>query len=119
MLDSPSDGADALPATGFVPSERGRFRGHGEVSEWLKELAWKAGIRFVAVSWVRIPPSPPETQEAPIEGFSVGASVGRNRPSCSHSVANRQFTGPLPFSNTANGTAASRLLSWKTCVYWR
>ena len=39
---------------------------------------WKAGIRFVAVSWVRIPPSPPETSKAPIEGFSVGAFAKAN-----------------------------------------
>ncbi len=32
--------------------------GHGEVSEWLKEHAWKACSREI-VTWVRIPPSPP------------------------------------------------------------
>jgi hypothetical protein len=31
---------------------------HGEVSEWLKEHAWKACLREI-VTWVRIPPSPP------------------------------------------------------------
>ena len=31
---------------------------HGEVSEWLKEHAWKACSRVI-VTWVRIPPSPP------------------------------------------------------------
>src|SRR6266571_72382 len=30
----------------------------GEVSEWLKEHAWKACLREIA-TWVRIPPSPP------------------------------------------------------------
>ncbi len=30
----------------------------GEVSEWLKEHAWKACSREIA-TWVRIPPSPP------------------------------------------------------------
>jgi uncharacterized protein YdhG (YjbR/CyaY superfamily) len=33
---------------------------HGEVSEWLKEHAWKACSREI-VTWVRIPPSPPRT----------------------------------------------------------
>ena len=32
--------------------------GPGEVSEWLKEHAWKACSREI-VTWVRIPPSPP------------------------------------------------------------
>ena len=32
----------------------------GEVSEWLKELAWKASIREI-VSRVRISPSPPDS----------------------------------------------------------
>src|SRR5262245_42101833 len=40
-------------------------RGHdicaGQVAEWLKALAWKACIRE-SVSWVRIPPCPPETR---------------------------------------------------------
>src|SRR5690606_25686969 len=31
----------------------------GEVSEWLKEHAWKVCKRFIAASRVRIPPSPP------------------------------------------------------------
>ncbi len=31
----------------------------GEVSEWLKERAWKACLR-ATVTWVRIPPSPPD-----------------------------------------------------------
>ncbi len=30
---------------------------YGEVSEWLKEHAWKACV-LVTVPWVRIPPSP-------------------------------------------------------------
>ena len=38
----------------------GAARGHGEVSEWLKEHAWKACSRAI-VTWVRIPPSPPRT----------------------------------------------------------
>ena len=29
----------------------------GQVSEWLKEHAWKACVRF-SVPWVRIPPCP-------------------------------------------------------------
>src|SRR5208282_5341605 len=33
-------------------------RSHGEVSEWLKEHAWKACL-LERVTWVRIPPSPP------------------------------------------------------------
>ena len=32
--------------------------GHGEVSEWLKEHAWKACLGETP-TWVRIPPSPP------------------------------------------------------------
>ncbi len=35
----------------------------GEVSEWLKEHAWKACVR-VTVPRVRIPPSPPERQRS-------------------------------------------------------
>ena len=34
------------------------MHGPGEVSEWLKEHAWKACSREI-VTWVRIPPSPP------------------------------------------------------------
>ncbi len=35
----------------------------GEVSEWLKEHAWKACSREI-VTWVRIPPSPPVFRSA-------------------------------------------------------
>ena len=38
--------------------------GPGEVSEWLKEHAWKACSREI-VTWVRIPPSPPPYAKAP------------------------------------------------------
>ena len=51
----------------------------GEVSEWLKELAWKAGIRVDPVSRVRIPPSPHANpaHERSERGFSFlpGASL--------------------------------------------
>ncbi len=41
----------------YVPDVRAA-RSQGEVSEWLKEHAWKACSRAI-VTWVRIPPSPP------------------------------------------------------------
>src|ERR1041385_1189254 len=37
------------------------FVRHGEVSEWLKEHAWKACVGET-LPWVRIPPSPPLSQ---------------------------------------------------------
>ena len=40
----------------------------GEVAEWLKAHAWKVCIRFIAVSRVRIPVSPPN-KTAPDEGL--------------------------------------------------
>src|SRR5687767_6208739 len=55
----------ALPPTReaqYYPSRNGlplaTTRSSGEVSEWLKELAWKASGRVTPASWVRIPPSP-------------------------------------------------------------
>ena len=49
----------------------------GEVSEWLKELAWKASIREI-VSRVRISPSPPAFQTKPliIQGFFYACCLG-------------------------------------------
>src|ERR1700686_3446204 len=38
------------------------FPRHGEVSEWLKEHAWKACVGETQ-PWVRIPPSPPDFQQ--------------------------------------------------------
>jgi hypothetical protein len=38
-----------------------RLSGRGEVSERSKEHAWKVCIRAQRVSWVRIPPSPPDS----------------------------------------------------------
>src|SRR5215510_15722237 len=35
-----------------------RFKKHGEMSEWLKEHAWKACVEET-LPWVRIPLSPP------------------------------------------------------------
>ena len=46
--------------------------GRGEVSEWLKEHAWKACSREI-VTWVRIPPSPPPYAKAS-GGAPPGAS---------------------------------------------
>ena len=54
-----------LPGTASIlrgPQKvRGRVRrcGRGEVSEWLKEHAWKVCKRLIPASRVRIPPSPP------------------------------------------------------------
>ena len=50
------------------------LRRSGEVSERLKEHAWKVCIREI-VSWVRIPPSPPDLTRKPrYRGFFVSAS---------------------------------------------
>ena len=50
----------ALEKGGFGKEARcGRMRVVGEVSEWLKEHAWKACMRET-VSGVRIPISPPD-----------------------------------------------------------
>ncbi len=38
--------------------------GSGEVSEWLKEHAWKVCIRLIPVSRVRIPLSPPDPADS-------------------------------------------------------
>lgn len=48
----------------------------GEVSEWLKELAWKACIREI-VSRVRISPSPPYSEFKPLmyQGFFFAYSL--------------------------------------------
>src|SRR3954470_21833049 len=40
-------------------SARPLFLRRGEVSEWLKEHAWKVCKRLIPASRVRIPPSPP------------------------------------------------------------
>eukprot|EP01024_Parvocaulis_polyphysoides_P038852 TRINITY_DN35087_c0_g1_i1.p3 TRINITY_DN35087_c0_g1~~TRINITY_DN35087_c0_g1_i1.p3 ORF type:complete len:128 (+),score=12.61 TRINITY_DN35087_c0_g1_i1:35-418(+) len=40
----------------------------GEVAEWLKALPCQGSIGFVALSRVRIPPSPPLIDENPREG---------------------------------------------------
>ena len=46
----------------------------GEVTEWTKVLAWRAG-RPLRVSWVRIPPSPPYGSQ---EGNEGNEGNGRN-----------------------------------------
>src|ERR1051326_3055248 len=45
----------AVPAPGY---RDGSFPAYGEVSEWLKEHAWKACVGET-LPWVRIPLSPP------------------------------------------------------------
>lgn len=59
------EGPKIIGATNLREPPRGNPRAslhrkprHGEVSEWLKEHAWKACSREI-VTWVRIPPSPP------------------------------------------------------------
>ena len=47
-----------VPYSLFPPCYTDYHCGSGEVSEWLKEHAWKACSREI-VTWVRIPPSPP------------------------------------------------------------
>ncbi len=43
-----------------APRQTERLKGYGEVSEWLKEHAWKVCIQEI-VSRVRISPSPPNS----------------------------------------------------------
>ena len=58
-------------------SPRRLLPGSGEVSEWLKEHAWKVCKRLKTASRVRIPPSPPETQTAPSRGRLRFRGAGR------------------------------------------
>ena len=52
----------------------------GEVAEWSKAPDLKSGVRL-AVPWVRIPPSPPGTQNAPFGAFCVpGEADGVDEP---------------------------------------
>ena len=49
---------------------------NGEVSEWLKEHAWKVCKRLNRASGVRIPLSPPDFPEAPLTaGLLMQASL--------------------------------------------
>ena len=50
------------------------FRVRGEVPEWLKGLAWKAGVRPKGVPRVRIPLSPP------VNGHSGPLATGPCEP---------------------------------------
>jgi hypothetical protein len=54
-----------------------RMRGSGEVSEWLKEHAWKVCRRLNPASGVRIPLSPPDF--APAKVHFYGDPVGPSR----------------------------------------
>ncbi len=63
---------------------------YGGVSEWLKELAWKACVRE-SVPWVRIPP-PPNKKEAKRLPFFCSEEVGWLpfwKPSCVSSFRTR------------------------------
>lgn len=71
---------------GGAKGQQARYRAvlHGEVSEWLKEHAWKVCMRLNPVSRVRIPPSPPSIERiaadprpAPVARTSIyGGPVG-------------------------------------------
>ena len=59
-------------------SERGRTSkasNHGEVTEWLKEHAWKACVGET-LPWVRIPPSPPTRSLRSLLGGEGGLLAG-------------------------------------------
>jgi hypothetical protein len=61
------------PGNGISKSEIGFYCNIGEVSEWLKEHAWKVCIGET-LSRVRIPPSP-QTNQSPVRGIFVFTSV--------------------------------------------
>jgi hypothetical protein len=65
----------------ITPQDEGRsgFGGttavYGEVSEWLKEHAWKACVG-VTLPWVRIPPSPPHYISIIPQLIVIGIAIG-------------------------------------------
>ena len=75
-------GSAPLPIVAPRCSDDFATKKYGEVSEWLKEHAWKVCIRE-SVSRVRIPPSPPYSTKKPELTFRLfcmhGALTGRVR----------------------------------------
>ncbi len=54
------------------------FPQKGQVSEWSKELAWKACVG-VTLPWVRIPPCPPLKGPNPMRSMGSGLSISAER----------------------------------------
>ena len=75
-------GSAPLPIVAPRCSDDFATKKYGEVSEWLKEHAWKVCIRE-SVSRVRIPPSPPYSTKKPELTFRLfcmhSAPIGRVR----------------------------------------
>jgi hypothetical protein len=59
----------------FPPAD---FPQKGQVSEWSKELAWKACVG-VTLPWVRIPPCPPLKGPNPMRSMGWGLSISADR----------------------------------------
>jgi hypothetical protein len=93
----------------------------GEVSEWLKEHAWKVCI-LERVSRVRIPPSPQDRNDVPAKGGAFCLEqMGRvysdqmreNKMEVSEANGHRFGLKPLPYGISGANPALSATLIFK------
>ncbi len=115
-------GSAPLPIVAPRCSDDFATKKYGEVSEWLKEHAWKVCIRE-SVSRVRIPPSPPYSTKKPELTFRLfcmhSAPTGRVRtldwvripPSPPYSTKKPELTFRL-FCMHSAPTGRVRTLDW-------